>query len=447
MDKQIQIGLLGLGTVGSGVLETLINNNCDVVIKKIADIDTEKMKQYPEIPREVFTTDARDLINDTDIKIIVELIGGITPAFEFIKEAIKAKKHIVTANKELIAKRGKELFQLAEENNVVILYEAAVAGGIPIIMPLKQSLVGNKITKIVGILNGTTNYILTKMEQEGSNFEVVLKEAQKLGYAEADPAGDVQGHDAAYKIAILASLAFNKNVGINSVYVEGIDKISPVDIAFAKELGYKIKLIGLVQNGEGDILDVRAHPMLVPESHIISGINDALNAVVIEGEPVSRVMFSGPGAGKFPTASSVVGDILSIANEICVVDYPLPIMRYDKNQKDAVIKNIKDTVNKYYIRVTTDNTPGVIGELGVICGEKGINLYSIIQKVHQDDGKAQIILLTEEAKEENIKCAVEKFVQSSSIKQINNIIRVMDCSSCYCKEQGEIKQSSAAAVI
>ena len=442
MKKQVNIGLLGIGTVGSGVLETLINNDCKVKIKKIADRDTSKMEQYPQLSREVFTTDARDLINDPEINIMVELIGGINPAFDFIKEAIQAKKHIVTANKELIAKHGRELFTLAEENNVVILYEAAVAGGIPIIMPLKQSLAGNKVTQIAGILNGTTNYILTKMEKEGSDFEVVLKEAQELGYAEADPTGDVQGYDAAYKTAILASLAFNKNVDINSVYIEGIDKISPTDIELAKELGYKIKLLGLVNAGEK--LDVRVHPMFVPESHTISGINDVLNAVVIEGEPISRVMFSGPGAGKFPTASSVVGDILSIANEICVADYPLPQMRYDKDRQDAKIKNINDTVNKYYIRVTTDNIPGVIGEIGVICGKNGINLYSIIQRGHQDDGKAQVMMLTERAKEADIKKALEEFSQSPSIKQVNNMIRVMDCTSVQSKQQNEEEACTAA---
>ena len=426
MDSKIQIGLLGIGTVGSGVLETLINNDYGVEIKKIADKDTEKMKSYPQLSPEIFTTEAQELINDPDIKIMVELIGGVNPAFDFIKAAIRNKKRIVTANKELIAKHGREVFALAEENNVVILYEAAVCGGIPIIMPLRQSLSGNKITQIAGILNGTTNYILTKMEQEGSDFKDVLKEAQKLGYAEADPTGDVQGYDAAYKIAILASLAFNKDIDINSVYIEGIDKITPIDIGYANELGYKIKLIGLVRNGDDDALDVRVHPMLVSKEHSISGIDDVLNAVELEGKPIGRVMFSGPGAGKFPTASSVVGDIMSISHGVRATDYPLPMMRYDKERKQAKIKHIKDTSNKYYIRVTADNTPGVIGELGMICGRNRINLYSIVQKGFLKDGSAQIVLLTESSREEDLQRAVHEISERQTIKEINNVIRVMD---------------------
>ncbi len=426
MGEKIKIGLLGLGTVGSGVLETIINNDCGVEIKKIADKDTGKIGQYQQLSQEIFTTEVQELINDPEIKIFVELIGGVNPALGFIKDAIRNKKHIVTANKELIAKHGKELASLAEENNVVILYEAAVCGGIPIIMPLRQSLAANKISQIAGIFNGTTNYILTKMEKDGSEFEDVLKEAQKLGYAEADPTGDVKGYDAAYKTAILASLAFNKNVDINAVYVEGIEKISPIDLAYANEFGYKIKLIGLVRNGSDDALDVRVHPMLVSGEHPISGIEDVLNAVEIEGEPVSRVMFSGPGAGKFPTASSVVGDIMALAGEINVTDYPLPMMRYDKDRKDAKIKHIKDTINKFYIRVTTDNKPGVIGELGIICGQNNINLYNIVQKGLLPDGSARIVLLTESSKEEDIQKAVDEISRRPTTRAINSLIRVMD---------------------
>lgn len=426
MNKKIQIGLLGLGTVGSGVLETILKHIDIVEIKRIAEKDMTKIQQYLDLPKELFTDNAYELINDPDIKIFVELIGGINPALDFIKKAIQNKKHIVTANKELIAKHGKELFELAEQNNVVVMYEAAVAGGIPIILPLKQSLAGNKITRIAGILNGTTNYILTKMEQEGSEFQDVLQEAQKLGYAEADPTGDVQGYDAAYKIAILSGIAFNKNVDINEVYKEGIGRITPVDIACADEFGYKIKLIALVQNGEEDVIDVRVHPMLVPKTHPISAIDGVLNAIVIEGDPVNQVMFSGPGAGKFPTASSVVGDILCVAHEITVADYPLPMMRFGKNRKDASIKNINDTVNKYFIRVKTTNVPGVIGELGTICGKNNINLHGIVQKEILYDGSAKIVMLTELAKESDVQQAVKEMSDNPKVQKINNVIRVME---------------------
>ncbi len=426
MYKKIKIGLLGIGTVGSGVLETVLKHVDAVEIKKIAEKDTAKIKQYPQLPQELFTDNAEDLINDPEIKIFVELIGGINPALDFIKRAIKNKKHIITANKELIAKHGKELFELAEENNVVVLFEAAVAGGIPIIMPLKQSLSGNTITRIAGILNGTTNYILTKMEHEGSDFEDVLKDAQAKGYAEADPTADVQGYDAAYKIAILASLAYNKNIDINAVHKEGIVNITPVDIGYANEFGYKIKLIGLVQNGEDDIVDVRVHPMLVPHGHPLSAIEDVLNAIVIEGDPVSRVMFSGPGAGKFPTASSVLGDIISLAKEINVADYPLPMMRAGIGRKDAVLKSMHDTENKYYIRVNTNNVPGVIGELGTICGRNNINLHGIVQKEILPDESARIVLLTEMAREKDVQQAIKEMAESPKIKKVNNLIRVME---------------------
>lgn len=421
---KVPIGLIGLGTVGSGVFESLRNAD-SIVIKKVADKDTSKLSEYPELTEENFTTDAEEIINDPEIKIMVELIGGTKPALDFIKRAIQNKKHIVTANKELIAKHGKELFQLAKENNVVILYEAAVAGGIPIIMPMKQSLAGNTITKVVGILNGTTNYILTKMEQEGSSFEDVLAEAQKLGYAEADPTGDVKGHDASYKIAILSALAFNKRVDINKIYREGIDHISPVDIEYAREFGYKIKLVGLAQNGPDNVADVRVHPMLISKDHPLASIDGVLNAVVVEGFPISRVMFSGPGAGKFPTASSVIGDILAIVRELSVTNHPLPAM-HCHHSSDAKLLDIDKAVNKYYIRVNASNMPGVIGDLGIICGKNNINLYSIIQKGVLEDGTATIVLLTELASEENINKAVKEISERPTTKGIGNVIRVMD---------------------
>ncbi|OGH98109.1 MAG: hypothetical protein A2104_05670 [Candidatus Melainabacteria bacterium GWF2_32_7] len=423
-NNKVCIGLLGLGTVGSGVFEALRNIDC-VQVKKVADKDTNKISEYPELSQDNFTTNADEIINDPEIKILVELIGGINPAFDFIKRAIGHGKHIVTANKELIAKHGKELFELAKANNVVIMYEAAVGGGIPIIMPLKQSLAGNTITKVVGILNGTTNYILTKMEEEGSDFENVLKEAQKLGYAEADPTGDVKGHDAAYKIAILSALAFNKRVDINQIYREGIDNISSIDIEYAAEFGYKIKLIGLAQNGPEKTVDIRVHPMLVHKDHPISRIDGVLNAIVIEGYPISRVMFSGPGAGKFPTASSVIGDIIAIVNELGRTDYPLPMMRCQHSSEARVLEMDK-TMNKYYIRVNTSNKPGVIGDLGIICGKNNINLCSIIQKGVLEDGSARIVLLTDLAYEEDIKKAVKEIDEKSTTKEVANVLRVME---------------------
>jgi homoserine dehydrogenase len=423
MQSKVKIGLLGLGTVGSGVVKTLAGYK-NIEIKKIAVKNINKVRNIADLPADIITDQPEIIVNDPEINIVIEVIGGITPAFDLIKTAIQNKKHIVTANKELIAKHGSELFELAKENNIVILYEAAVAGGIPIIMPVKTSLAANKITKVAGILNGTTNYILTKMEDLGADFNSVLKEAQDLGYAEADPSGDVEGYDAAYKIAILASIAFNERIAVSKIYREGIDKITISDIKYANELGYTIKLIALAQFN-GQETDVRVHPMLVSKSHPLAHINGVMNAVAIEGFPVGQVMFSGLGAGEFPTASSVAGDVLAIVDELNKTDYPLPMMRC-KHKSDAIQQNIENTQNKYYISVNSANQPGVIGELGTICGKNNINLASIIQKGKLDDDSAVIVLLTELAYEKDINTAILEIKQKSTTKNIINVIRVMD---------------------
>jgi len=423
MQKKIAIGLLGLGTVGGGVVKVLSKFE-NIEIKKIAVKNLSKTRNIKNLNPEILTDKPETVINDPEIKIIVEVIGGINPALELITQAIQNGKHIVTANKELIAKHGKVLFELAKKHNVVILYEAAIAGGIPIVMPIVQSLAGNKISKIAGILNGTTNYILTKMEEKGSSFEHVLKEAQELGYAEADPTGDVQGYDAAYKIAILSSIAFNKRININEIFKSGIENISPEDIKNADNFGYKIKLIALAQDC-GNALDVRVHPMLVPKKHPLASINDVLNAIVVEGDAVGRVMFSGPGAGELPTASSIAGDVLSIAGEIEKTGFPLPIMRCKHDDTNAKILDINETKNKYYINVQTENFPGVIGELGTICGKHGISLYNIIQHGVSEDKTASIVLLTEVSCEKDIQSAVKEISEKPTVKAIKNLIRVM----------------------
>ncbi len=424
MNKAIKVGLLGLGTVGSGVFKTLYGNDT-IEIKSIAVKNISKKRNIEGLSNNILTDNPRQIVEDPEIQIVVEIMGGINPAYDLIKTAILNKKHIVTANKELIAKYGEELFELAKDNNVVILYEAAVAGGIPIIMPVKTGLAGNKFKKIAGILNGTTNFILSKMEKEGAEFETVLKEAQELGYAEADPTGDVQGFDAAYKIAILASIAFNKRIDMAQVYREGIDKITPLDTQYAKEFDYKIKLIALAQENEENKIDIRVHPFFVSTKHPLAHIDDVLNAVFLQGEPVGKVMFSGPGAGEFPTASSVVGDIISLAQEIPFTDYPLPMLRC-RHEENAGYVKISETQNKYYISVKAQNNPGVIGELGVICGSNGLNLSSIVQKGLLEDGSAHVVMLTELSNEKNMTNAVEKMNKSPNITRVLNVIRIMD---------------------
>lgn len=424
MDKvgKVKLGLIGLGTVGTGVVKVLKDfNNIEIV--KIAVKNINKKRDIENLDTSLLTTDPFEIVNNPEIDIIVEVIGGIEPAYELLKTAVENKKHIVTANKELLAKKGQELFELANKNNVTILYEAAIAGGIPIIMPIKTTLAGNKINKIEAILNGTTNYILTKMEKEGVSYEQVLSEAQKLGYAETDPTGDVEGYDSAYKIATLATIALNQRVDINKIYREGITKISAKDMQFAKELGYKIKLIALAHLTEDNKADVRVHPMLVSQKDCLASINGVTNSVVLEGFPVGRVMFAGPGAGEFPTASSVLGDILAIASSLGSSNM-LPFMKCT-HEVNAQQIDIKDTVNKYYISVTAANTPGVIGTIGEICGRYNISLASVLQKGIDKENTAEIVVITEESKESDINSAISEFNNNKNIIKINNLIRVM----------------------
>ena len=421
-NKKIKIGLIGLGTVGSGVFKTLKSFD-NVTVTKIAVKNINKPRNIEGLDNSILTDKPFDVVNDPDIDIVVELIGGLSPACELIKTAIKNGKHIVTANKELLAKNGEELFNFAEEHNRVILYEAAIAGGIPIIMPIKTILAGNKITRIEAILNGTKNYILTKMDVQGASYESVLKEAQDLGYAEADPTGDVEGFDAAYKITTLATLAFKKRIKIENVYREGITKIRAQDMHAANDLGYKIKLIASAYLDEEGRADVRVHPMLVSKKSTLAHIDYVTNAVSLSGHPMGSITLSGPGAGEFPTASSVVGDILAIAAEVGTTDYLLPMMRCNHSEA-AIPVNILDTENKYYLSINAKNSKGVIGKIGKICEDNNISLASIVQRGVSEDNTADITVITELCKEKNMQKAIETFEQDEFINKVNSLIRV-----------------------
>lgn len=417
--NKLRIGIIGLGTVGSGVYKTLQDmDNIEVV--KIAVKNINKPRSV-EVPSTMLTDNPYDVVNDSSIDVVVELIGGVNPAWDFISTAIKNGKHIVTANKELLAKKGEELFNLAEEHNRVVLYEAAIAGGIPIIMPIKTILAGNKIRKIHAILNGTTNYILTKMDTDGASYEDVLKEAQQLGYAETDPTGDVEGFDAAYKITTLATIAFKKRIKIENVYREGITKVRKEDMAKANEFGYKIKLIATATIDENDNADVRVHPMLVSKDSMLAHIDYVKNAIAISGHPIGDIVLSGPGAGEFPTASSVVGDILAIAAEFGKTDYMLPMMRCNHHVKANPVK-IEDTFNKYYISITAPNAIGIIAKIGTICANKNISLSSILQKGVSSDNTADITVITERAQERLIREVIAELSDCT----VNSIIRVAD---------------------
>ena len=417
--EKLRIGIIGFGTVGTGVYKTLKDSEF-VEIVKIAVKNINKPRSI-ETPDGLVTDNPYEIINDSSIDVVVELIGGVEPAWEFISTSIKNGKHIVTANKEHHTKKGEELFSLAEQYNRVCLYEAAIAGGIPIIMPIKTILAGNSIRKIQAILNGTTNYILTKMDMDGASYEDVLKEAQELGYAETDPTGDVEGYDAAYKITTLATIAFKKRVKLENVYREGITKIRKEDMAHANELGYKIKLIANATIDENGNADVRVHPMLISNDTTLAHINYVTNAVAMSGHPIGNIVLSGPGAGEFPTASSVVGDILAIQAEFGKTDYLLPMMRCNHHENATPVK-IEDTYNKYYISITAPNAIGVIAKIGTICANKNISLASIMQKEVSHDSTADIVVITEKCQEKLIREVVNELDNCI----VNSLIRVAD---------------------
>lgn len=422
--KALKVGIIGFGTVGCGVYNVLQSFK-DIHIEKIAVRNLNKKRNINNFDEKLLTDNPYEIVNNPEIDVVIEVAGGVNPTFDILKKAIENGKHIVTANKELLAKKGSELFKLAKENNVVILYEAAVAGGIPIIMPVKTILCANKITKIAAILNGTTNYILTKMGEKELSYETALKQAQELGYAETDPTGDVEGYDAAYKISILSTISFNKKVDINKIYREGITKITAQDIKSAKELGYRIKLIAMGQVLENGKIDVRVHPMLVAKKHLLAKINNATNSIMLTGYPVGDLVFTGAGAGAEPTASSVVGDLLVLASELEASNRPIP-QAVCRHEEIADQIDIGDTYNEYYISINASNNPGAIGIIGTICGKNNINISTIMQNGIKPDNTAEIVVITERSKESDVQNALKELLKSECIKKIDNLLRVMN---------------------
>ena len=422
--SKIKLGLIGLGTVGGGVFKVL-KNFPDVEITKIAVKNIDKPRNIDGLDRAMLTTDPYEIVESPEITVVAELIGGVHPAYELIKKAIENGKHVVTANKELLAKHGEEVFNYAEQHNVVILYEAAIAGGIPLIMPIKTILAGNKITKIEAILNGTTNYILTNMDKNQASYESVLKEAQKLGYAEADPTGDVEGFDSAYKLTTLATITFNKRVKLENVYREGITKVKSEDIKYANELGYKIKLVAYAHIDENDNADVRVHPMFVSKEETLAHIDYVKNAVTLTGSPVGKITLSGAGAGEMPTASSVVGDILAIEREYGTTDYILPMMRCKHaHNTTAKMVPIDETENKYYLRLIANDKIGGIADITEHFAEKKISIESILMKEVKENNTAEIVIVTDKCKEKLIKELKNDFDMHSCVKELASMIRI-----------------------
>ncbi len=422
--KSLKVGIIGFGTVGIGVYKVL-QSFPEITIKKIAVKNIHKKRNIENFDETLLTDNPYDIVNDSEIDVVIEVAGGVNPIFDILKTALSNKKHIVTANKELLAKRGSELFKIAKENNVIILYEAAVAGGIPIIMPVKTILCANKITKIAAILNGTTNYILTKMAEKELSYETALKQAQELGYAETDPTGDVEGFDAAYKLAVLSTISFNKKTNINKIYREGITKITAQDIKSAKELGYTIKLIALGQLLDDGKVDVRVHPMLVAKKHLLAKVKNATNSIMLTGYPVGNLVLTGAGAGAEPTSSSVVGDLLCLASELETTNFPIPQAVCNHNETADQI-DIGETYNEYYIAINAGNNPGVIGLVGTVCGKNNINISTIMQKGINEDNTAEIVVITEKSKEADVQNALKELLKSESINKIDNLLRVMN---------------------
>jgi homoserine dehydrogenase len=431
-----KLGLLGLGTVGTGTAQIILDSLGRHPLLQEIEIHRVGVRNLDK-PRPVtfsadqLTTDLESIVTDPDIDIVVELLGGLEPARSLILTAISHGKHIVTANKAVISRYGNEIFDAANAKGVYVMLEAAVGGGIPVIQPLKESLGVNRIQSVMGIINGTTNYILTRMQTEGADFADVLADAQRLGYAEADPTADVDGLDAADKIAILASLAFAGRIKLEDVHCEGIRQISAADIAYAEKLGFRIKLLAIAkrqsstENHAVDRLSIRVHPTLVPKTHPLASINGVYNAILIEGEPLGQVMFYGPGAGSGPTASAVVSDILTIAAILKTETEPIPHPLLScTHQHYCAIAPMEELVTRFYTRFLTNDTPGVIGNLGTSFGNHGVSLESIVQ-IGMRDNQAEIVVVTHNVSEGNFLNALAEIRQLDAVISIPSVLRVL----------------------
>lgn len=421
----MKVALLGLGTVGGGVYKLITSQEKELEKRTGAIIKIEKIlvsnlkKERPGVDTSLLTDQWSDIIQNDEIEIVIEVMGGIEPAKTMILEALKAGKNVVTANKDLVAVHGKELFETAEAHNKDFLFEAAVAGGIPIIRPLKQCLQGNRITNVVGIVNGTTNYILTKMCEEGMEFQDALAKATELGYAEADPTADIEGYDAGRKMAILASIAFHSRVVFSDVYIEGITQITAKDIAYAKEFDCEIKLLGTAKCTE-DGIEVAVYPMMIDKQHPLASVRDSFNAVFVHGDAVDDVMFYGRGAGELPTASAIMGDVIDVVRN---TDYHCNGRIGCGCYCEIPVKEISQVENKFFIRMQVVNQCGCFAKISNILAEHKVSIERVVQK-GVENGKAEIVIVTEKVKEGNLKEALASLTASPIIQEISTTIRV-----------------------
>jgi homoserine dehydrogenase len=423
--KRMNVGLLGIGTVGGGVFELLKSNMneiqrksaTDIKIVAVADKDITRAKEIVDASIEV-TDDPFKLVSDKNIDVIVELIGGITIAKDLVVKAIENKKHVVTANKALLANFGNELFALAKKNNVILAFEASVAGGIPILKSIKEGLAANKIEWVAGIINGTTNFILTQMREKGVTFAQGLSEAQTLGYAEADPTFDIEGIDAAHKLTILAALSFGIPMSFKDVYVEGIKALEQKDIQYAEELGYRIKLLGIAKKRDKGI-ELRVHPTLIPEKRLIANVNGVMNAVVVKGNMIGPTLYYGAGAGGLQTASSIVADLIDISRSSNV-----PLLGFEDAEINTIpIYSIDDAISAYYLRIRVSDKPGVLAEITKLFGDKKISIDAMLQKEpNEQESEADIVLLSHLAVEKDINSVIHSIELMSAT--IGKVIKI-----------------------
>lgn len=411
--RVIQVGLAGLGNVGAGVYKNLEKNRALITQRTGADIRVArvavrdlKRKRDVEVPDAILTTDWQELVNDPAIPVIVELIGGTTTAYDMVCAALRAKKIVVTGNKALLAERGQELFALAEQCGVPIYFEAAVAGGIPIIQVLQEGLVGNHIRSIHGIINGTCNYILTRMSQAGLSYADALQEAQDKGFAEADPYLDVSGWDAAHKAIILASLSYGFWIPPEKICVEGVDRVSITDFQFAGRLGYTIKLLSVIRADENGLVEVRTQPTLVPLSHVLASVSGSFNAVLVNGDIVGETLFYGRGAGQDPTSSSVISDLCEAA---AVVMHGARHSGFVPHGLYGKSKPVDDTVSHHYLRLTVDDVPGVLAQVATELGQRGIGISSVLQPedLESTTGETSLVLMVHDARVGDMKQALD----------------------------------------
>jgi homoserine dehydrogenase len=427
--RTIGVGLIGLGTVGSGVVEIVRRHREDfarragvgIELVRFADRNTERCAALGIDPAS-FTTDPAELIADPRVEVVIELIGGTGVAKDVVLTALKAGKSVVTANKALMASSGQEVMDAAASAGVDIMFEASVGGGIPIIGPLKHSLVSNEIVSVAGIVNGTTNYMLTRMADDGLDYATVLAEAQAKGYAEADPTADVDGHDAAAKIAILASIAFNSRVTVDRVPVEGIRHVAPADITYAREMGYAIKLMAIARRCS-DGIDVRVHPAMIPATHPLASVSGVYNAIYVTGDAVGETMFFGEGAGSLPAASAVVGDVIEVARHIrsgC-----LNLVGCTCNEQ-LEVRDMSALEAGYFIRLAVADRPGVLAAVASKFGDHGVSIASVIQKRVCESGDAEIVYVTHRAAEGAVRAALAEIAELDVVTEVSSVIRVED---------------------